>query len=91
MEVTVGEEEHTMRDFEVALMDSIKTICEVLVAKSIIPAGVLAEMLRRQREVYPKELMPDAIFVMDALLECLTEPARAEARKLVGDPPQGSA
>jgi hypothetical protein len=84
-------DEGTMRDFEVALMDAISTICEVLVARRIIRAEVLAEMLRRQRETYPKEEMPGAVFVMDVILEALTDPARAEARKLLEDPPEGSA
>ena len=83
--------DHTMRDFEVALMDAIKNINEVLVAKRIIPAEVLAEMLRRQRETYPKEKMLGAVFVMNMILESLTDPKRTKLRKLERNPPQGSA
>lgn len=81
----------TMSDFEVALMDALRTAFEVLIAKGIIPAEVLAEMLRRQRESYPREQMPGAVFVMDMLLDSITDPARAEARRLAGLPPEGSA
>jgi hypothetical protein len=44
-----GMSNHTMSDFEIALMDALKTVFEVLVAKEITPAEVIAGMLRRQR------------------------------------------
>jgi hypothetical protein len=84
-------DDHKMRDFEVALMDAIRTICEVLVAKKIIPAEVLAEAFRLQREGYPKEHMPGAIFVMNTIADTLTDPVRGEVRKFQQEPPQGSA
>ena len=85
-------DDHTMSDFEIALMDALKTVFEVLVAKKVASTEVIAEMLRRQRAVYQKEPpMPGAMFVMDSLLDCLTDPVRAEARRLERDPPQGSA
>jgi hypothetical protein len=49
--------DHKMSDFEVALMDAIRTINEVLAGKEIIPAKVLAEAFRRQREAYPRAEM----------------------------------
>jgi hypothetical protein len=84
-------DDHTMRDFEVALMDALRTICEVLVAKQIVPVDTLAEMFRRQRESYPKEEMAGAVFVMNKIVDTLTDPARTSARKLVNDPAEGSA
>ena len=81
----------TMSDFEVALMDAISTIFEVLVAKKIVPAETAAEMLGRQRDAYPTEGMPGAVFLMNYLIERLTDPARGEARKLEREPPQGFA
>jgi hypothetical protein len=80
-----------MSDFEIALMDAIRTICEVLVAKQIVPAEVLAKMLRRQRDSYSQDQMHGAVFVMNFVLETLTDPERAATRKLERDPPQGSA
>jgi hypothetical protein len=81
-----------MSDFEIALMDAIRTIFEILVAKEIIAAEVAAEMLRRQRETYQQvPSMPGAIFVMNMLVESLTDPERLATRKLERDPPQGSA
>jgi hypothetical protein len=84
-------DDQNMSDFEIALMDAIRTICEVLVAKQIVPAEVLAEMLRRQRDNYSQDQMHGAVFVMNFVLETLTDPARAATRKLERDPPQGSA
>jgi hypothetical protein len=84
--------DRTMREFEVALLDALRTICEVRVAKGIISAEVLAEMLQRQRQGYLKEPpMEGAAFVMSMLLEPLADPARLAARKLDREPPQGSA
>ena len=80
-----------MRDFEVALMDAISTIFEMLVAKEIVPAEVAAEMLRRQREGYPKDQMPGAVFLMNYLIERLADPARAATRKLERAAPEGNA
>jgi hypothetical protein len=86
------EDDAKLRDSEIALMDALKTVFEVLVAKQVTPIEAIAGMLRRQREVYHEEPpMPGALFVMDSLLEFLTDPRRAEARKLERDPPQGSA
>jgi hypothetical protein len=84
-------DDRTMRDFEIALMDAIRTICEVLVAKQIVPAEVLAEMFRQQRDRYPREQMPGAVFVMNMILEPLTNPERTATRKLEREPPQGQA
>ena len=33
-------EDHTMRDFEIALMDTIKTVFEILVSKKVVSAEV---------------------------------------------------
>jgi hypothetical protein len=80
-----------INDFEIALMDVISTIFEVLVAKQIVPAETAAEMLRRQRDIYPRDEMPGAVFLMNCLIERLTDPGRGEARKLERETPQGSA
>jgi hypothetical protein len=85
------DDQNTMSEFEVALLDAINTICEVLVAKQIVPAEVLAEMFRRQRDAYLQEQMHEAAFVMYMILESLTDPARLAARKLGREPPRGQA
>ena len=71
--------DYKMRDFEIALMDLISTVFEILVARNIVRAEVAAEMLRRQRDAYPAEQMPGAVFLMDYLIDRLTDPARAAA------------
>jgi hypothetical protein len=86
-----GSNDAKMSDFEIALMDAISTIFEVLVAKKIVSAETVAEMLRRQREAYPKGKMPGAVFLTSWLIERLTDPARGVARKLEREPSQGSA
>jgi hypothetical protein len=84
-------EHHTMSDFEVALMDAIKTVMEVLVAKRIIGAVTLDEMLERQGEQYPPREMPGARFVMQELRRVLNDPERARMREFLQKPSEGSA
>jgi hypothetical protein len=84
-------EDHTMSDFEVALMDSIKTVMEILVAKQIIPAAALAKMLEKQRDIYPKEEMAGAWFVMDELRRVVNDPERTRLREFLEKPSEGTA
>jgi hypothetical protein len=80
-----------MSDYEVALMDSLKTVMEVLTAKEIVSAAALDKMLERQREVYPEKDMPGAHFVVDELRRVLTDPDRARLRDFLRKPSEGMA
>jgi hypothetical protein len=84
-------DEDCLRDSEVALMDAIKTILEIIVAKKILPLKVLDEALANQSAQYPADTMPRAIFVFDDLRRVLNDPQRARLRSLFDSPPAGSA
>ena len=80
-----------LRDYEIALMDALKTIFEIIVAKRILPPEVLGEMLARQRDSYPRDTMPGAVFVMEELHGFVTNPERLQARRFHDEPPAGTA
>jgi hypothetical protein len=83
-----------LRDSEVALLDAIKTILEIVIAKGILSPQVIDEMLARQSQSYPPE-MPRAVFVMDLIRAFVMDPKRAELREQIRriqqEPPAGSA
>jgi hypothetical protein len=83
-------DETTLRDSEVALMDTLKAVFEIIIAKRILPPKVIDEMLARQGAQYP-ETMPKAIYVVDELRRCVSDPARAQARQFLDQPPEGRA
>ena len=83
-----------LRDLEIALMDAIRTIFEIMVAKKIAAPEVIDKMLAAQSGAYPLETMSKAIFVMDTIRKLLTDPQRAGREKiwkLLEEPPAGSA
>ncbi|SRR6266567_7221175 len=84
-----------LRDSEVALMDAIKMILEVIVAKGITMPKALEGLLGGQCQSYPQEEMPRAIFVMESLRRFVSDPTRAEhrdqARRIRDELPAGSA
>jgi hypothetical protein len=81
-----------MQECVIALTDALKTVFEILVAKRLVSVEAAAGMLRKQREAYERgPPLEGAMYVMDSLLGSLTDPLRAEARKLLEDPFQGSA
>lgn len=85
------DDDHTMSDFEVALMDSIKTVIEVLVAKNIVKPVILDKMLQEQRRAYPEVEMAGALYVVDELRRVLNDPERARLRTLLEKPGEGTA
>jgi hypothetical protein len=84
-------DDDTLRDSEVALMDTLKAVFEIIVAKRILSPKVIDEMLVRQSAQYDPAAMPRAIFVVDELRRCVTDPARAQARQFLDRPPEGQA
>jgi hypothetical protein len=85
------DDDEKLRDYEIALMDAIKTVFEIIVAKRILPPEVLGEVLAKQRDSYPQDTMPGAIFVMETLRSFVTDPARIQARRFHDEPPAGTA
>jgi hypothetical protein len=88
-------DDDTLRDSEVALMDAIKTVFEVLIAKGISTPDTLASILSKQSEAYPQTEMPKAVFVMESLRDFVNDPKRKELREqlrqMLQTPPKGSA
>ena len=88
-------DENTLRDSEVALMDAIKTVLEIVIAKKISAPSTLAQIFQLQSQSYPKELMPKAVFVMELLRDFVKDPVRQaereKAERLQQEPPSGSA
>ena len=84
-----------LRNSEVALMDAIRTILEVIVAKGIARPAILDQALEMQSRAYSPQDMPRALFVMRMIRETLTDPERAKYRQsleqLLKEPPAGSA
>jgi hypothetical protein len=85
------DDDDSLRDSEVALMNAIMTILEIIIAKGILPAKVLDEALAAQSAQYPAEHMPRAIFIFDELRPVVSDSARAQLRQFVEKPPAGSA
>jgi hypothetical protein len=84
-------DETHLRDSEVALMDAIKTVVEVFIAKKITTADALAGLFDRQSKTYPQDAMPKAVFVMEALRDFANDPERKKARDLLQSSAAGSA
>jgi hypothetical protein len=87
----MSDDDGCLRDSEVALMDTLKLIFEVIVAKGISKSETLSEALRRQAQVYPPETMPRAIWIVEQLRASIDAPRRKEARELLSRTPDGRA
>jgi hypothetical protein len=91
----VESDENTLRDSELALMDAIKTVLEIIIARKISAPSTLAQIFQIQSNSYPRELMPKAVFVMESLRDFVSDPVRQaereKAERLSQDPPLGSA
>jgi hypothetical protein len=90
-DMTPEGEEHCLRDSEVALMNAVMTILEIIVAKGILPPKVLDEALKAQSDKYPIEDMPRAIFIFNELRRVVTDPERERLRRFAEVSPAGSA
>jgi hypothetical protein len=91
MTTTPENEDHCLRDSEIALMDAISTILEIIVAKGILPPHVLDHALKAQSDQYPVDDMPRAVFIFDELRRLVNDPARAQLRRFHNQPSEGSA
>jgi hypothetical protein len=84
-------DDNNLRDSEVALMDAIKTILEILMTAGVKPEQI-DKLLASQ--TYP-QVMPRATFVIDSLRKFVRDLGREEHREQVRrireEPPAGSA
>jgi hypothetical protein len=95
MTATPENEDHCLRDSEVALMDTLKTVFEIMLNAGVTPAQI-DKLLASQQTVYEQEpVMGQAIFVMEGLRAFVRDPARARHREqvqqILKEPPAGSA
>jgi hypothetical protein len=80
-----------LRDSEVALMDALKLLFEVVIAKEISKPETLSEALSQQALVYSPEAMPRARWIFEQLQAAMNDPRRKELRELLARPAEGHA
>jgi hypothetical protein len=80
-----------LRDSEVALMDTLKLLIEVIIAKGLSRPATIDEALRQQMIQYPPEGMPRAVYIVEQLRATLNDPDRKQLRELHGRPSEGNA
>jgi hypothetical protein len=80
-----------LRDSEIALMDAIKTIFEILIAKKVTTPEAIDKMLETQSKTYEGGNMDRALFVMGELRRVATDPQRSQLRDFLSIPSEGSA
>jgi hypothetical protein len=84
-----------LRDTEIALMDAIKTVMEIIMTAGIAGPSVFDKMFSYQRDAYIQKQMGEAAGVMELLRKFASDPTRAEhregLRKLLTEEPKGSA
>ena len=82
-------------DAEIALMDAIKSVIEILMTAGIAKPAVFNRLFTHQRDAYLQKEMPTAAAVMEMLRLFAIDPGRAASRdtqrKVLEEPPQGSA
>lgn len=83
-----------LRDSEIAIVDALKLLMEVLVATGTVKADVFQRLFAHQRDGYIAKEMPNAAVIMEVLrgfaVPKSTEPKREALRKELDKPPQGS-
>ncbi len=84
-----------LTDIEIALMDATKTVLEIIMTAGIAKPPVFDRMFTHQRDEYLQKRMPSAAAVMEMLRHFATNPEReahrSALRKILAEPPQGSA
>ena len=96
VETTTGNEDEKLRDSEIAIIDALKMIVEIMVAKGIVPAEGFRRLFASQRDGYIRKEMANAAVVMEVLRSFAIAKPPAESgdenlRRAMDEPPQGSA
>ena len=82
-------EQQKLNDAEIALMDAIKSLIEIMLARHVATGAEFDHIFSFQRDGYLKKQMPTAAAVMEMLREFSS--TRSEHRGLLEKPPAGSA
>ena len=84
-----------IRDTEIALMDAIKTVLEVMIGQEIASPVYLDKAFAGQRDAFLQRKMGSAAGVMELLRRFVTDPERGKRREqyriLSTELPKGSA
>lgn len=80
-----------LSDGEIACLDAIKTILELLIARKLATPAEMAVPFQRQSDGYMQKRMPVASAAMMLLVKFLEDPDRNAARNLLQEPPAGKA
>ncbi|MGD9738821.1 MAG: hypothetical protein AB7O56_10460 [Bauldia sp.] len=84
-----------LRDSEVAIVDALKMMMEILVATGTVKPNVFEKVFALQRDNYIAKDMPNAAVIMEVLRGFAAKPIAAPGgnagREELDKPPQGSA
>lgn len=84
-----------LRDSEIALMDAIKSLMEIMLTAGIAQPKTFDKLFTNQRDGYLQKHMPAAAAIMEMLRHFAVNPDRQAYRELSrmvrNEPPQGSA
>lgn len=83
-----------LRDSEIAIIDALKMLIEIMVASGIAKPDGLQRLFSHQRDGYITKNMPNAAVVMEVLRSFAQPPKPVQNdahRKALEEPPQGSA
>jgi hypothetical protein len=88
-------EDYTHSDTEIALVDSIKTILEIMMTQNIVGPVALDKMFASQHQYYTDEKMLAAASIMRRLRRFVSDPQqkahRENLRILLQEEPEGQA
>jgi hypothetical protein len=85
------EQQGALSDVEIALIDSIKSIIEMLAAKKIAQPEEFAPIFEFQRNKVLEKQQPTSAAVFEMLRLFCLDPERRQFRDLITKPPAGSA
>ena len=87
--------ETDLRESDVALVDAVKVLIELLMKAEIAQPAALDRQFAQQRDAYMADQMPTAAGIVEHLRQFATatgrETSEAGLKTLLRDPPQGSA
>ena len=87
-------DEQSLRDSEIAMVDALKLLMEVLVVTGTVKAEVFERVFAQQRDGYIAKEMPNAAVIMEVLRGFAAKPPPGSEGEPAGgqiDEPQGSA
>lgn len=86
-------ESERLRDSEIAIVDAIKLLMEVLVATGTVKTEVFERIFAQQRDGYIAKEMPNAAVIMEVLRGFAAKPAEKDenVENELDKPHQGSA